>query len=95
MQYYLYDPDTKRFAGAIDAELQPESSTTVSPFGDQGAPIGTWFDTDKQAWQAPKVEPTSDQKLMMALSQNVTTLQSMVMMQNQQLAQLMIAKEGK
>lgn len=34
-------------------------------------------------------KPTKNQQLFMNLSQNVATLQSMVMMQNQQLAQLM------
>lgn len=94
MKRYLYDVETKRFTGIVDSDEPLENSTEISPFDADGqAKIGTWFDTDKQAWQAPKVEANSDQKLMMALSQNVTTLQSMVMMQNQQLAQLMAAKE--
>ena len=39
-------------------------------------------------------KPTQDQQLFMNLSQNVATLQSMIMAQNQQIAQLMV-KEAK
>lgn len=42
----------------------------------------------------PDVKPSESQKLLMSLSQNVATLQSMIMAQNQQMAQLM-AKEAK
>lgn len=47
--------------------------------------------------QAPKLTttPSANQQMMMQLSQSVATLQSMVMLQNQQLAQLMTAKEEK
>lgn len=42
----------------------------------------------------PDVKPSESQKLLMSLSQNVATLQSMIMAQNQQIAQLM-TKEAK
>lgn len=42
----------------------------------------------------PDVKPSESQKLLMSLSQNVVTLQSMIMAQNQQIAQLM-TKEAK
>ena len=42
----------------------------------------------------PDVKPSESQKLLMSLSQNVATLQSMIMAQNQQMAQLM-AKAAK
>lgn len=95
MLLYLYDVETKRFTGMIDSDKKLENSTEISPFGTDGqAKIGTWFDVDSQTWKAPIAEPTQDQQLFMNLSQNVTTLQSMIMLQNQQIAQLM-AKEAK
>ena len=42
----------------------------------------------------PDIKPSESQKLLMSLSQNVATLQSMIMAQNQQMAQLM-TKEAK
>ena len=42
----------------------------------------------------PDVKPSESQKMLMSLSQNVVTLQSMIMAQNQQIAQLM-TKEAK
>ena len=75
--------------------MYTQNSTEISPFDADGqARIGTWFDVDSQTWKAPTTEPTQDQKLFMHLSQNVATLQSMIMAQNQQMAQLM-AKEAK
>ena len=95
MKRYLYDAETKRFTGTVDSDELLENSTEISPFDADGqARIGTWFDVDSQTWKAPTTEPTQDQKLFMNLSQNVATLQSMIMAQNQQLAQLM-TKEAK
>lgn len=95
MKRYLYDTETKRFTGIVDSDEPLENSTEISPFDADGqARIGTWFDVDSQTWKAPIAEPTQDQKLFMNLSQNVATLQSMIMAQNQQMAQLM-AKEAK
>lgn len=95
MLLYLYNADDKRFAGVVDSDKKLENSTEISPFnGDGQAKIGTWFDVDSQTWKAPVTEPTQDQQLFMNLSQNVATLQSMVMMQNQQIAQL-VTKEAK
>lgn len=42
----------------------------------------------------PEVTPSDNQKLLMNLSQSITMLQSMIMAQNQQMAQLM-TKEAK
>ncbi|OTF89029.1 hypothetical protein A8C46_08500 [Ligilactobacillus salivarius] len=92
MKRYLYDAETKRFTGTVDSDSDEtlENSTEISPFDADGqARIGTWFDVDSQTWKVPTTESTQDQRLFMNLSQNVATLQSMVMMQNQQLAQLM------
>lgn len=95
MLLYLYNADNKRFAGVVDSDKKLENSTEISPFDANGqAKIGTWFDVDSQTWKAPTVEPTQDQQLFMNLSQNVATLQSMIMAQNQQISQLM-AKEAK
>ena len=44
--------------------------------------------------ETSNITPSQNQKLFMNLSQNVATLQSMIMTQNQQIAQLM-AKEAK
>ncbi len=96
MKRYLYDVETKRFTGTVDSDETLENSTEISPFNADGqAKIGTWFDVDNQVWKAPTVEPTQDQQLFMNLSQNVATLQSMIMTQNQQLAQLMTKEEAK
>ena len=43
--------------------------------------------------ETSNITPSQNQKLFMSLSQNVATLQSMIMAQNQQIAQL-IAKEA-
>lgn len=95
MKRYLYDVETKRFTGTVDSDEPLENSTEISPFDADGqARIGTWFDVDSQTWKAPIAEPTQDQQMFMNLSQNVATLQSMIMAQNQQIAQLM-AKEAK
>ena len=95
MKRYLYDIETKRFTGIVDSDEPLENSTEISPFDADGqARIGTWFDVDSQTWKAPIAEPTQDQQMFMNLSQNVATLQSMIMAQNQQIAQLM-AKEAK
>ena len=94
MKRYLYDTETKCFTGTVDSDEPLENSTEISPFDVDGqAKIGTWFDVDNQVWKSPVTEPTQNQKLFMNLSQNVATLQSMIMAQNQQMAQLM-AKEA-
>lgn len=54
---------------------------------------GHWVATSRDNWLAERPQSNS-QKMMMQLSQSITTLQSMVMAQNQQLAQL-TAKEEK
>lgn len=95
MKRYLYDIETKHFTGIVDTDEPLDNSTEISPFDADGqARIGTWFDVDSQTWKAPIAEPTQDQQMFMNLSQNVATLQSMIMAQNQQIAQLM-TKEAK
>ncbi|ETA75103.1 hypothetical protein [Ligilactobacillus equi] len=86
MEFYLYDKETKKFEGIIESDEQPKESTIVSPFGEHGAPIGVWFDEEKEIWQPPKISPTGEQQIIMTLAKNISTLQTMIMVQNQQLA---------
>lgn len=51
--YFLYDPE-KYFAGSIEADAQPENSTTVEPELQEGY----WFKFDGIAWVSEKI-PTA------------------------------------
>lgn len=51
--YFLYDPE-KYFAGSIEADAQPENSTTVEPELQEGY----WFKFDGTAWVPEKI-PTA------------------------------------
>lgn len=64
MKYYFYNQQDKLFSGFVESDTQPENSTTVSPFDRNGSvKIGTWFDTDKNAWQEPATKSTVQQEL--------------------------------
>ena len=105
---YEYDMQTKELIKSqvvsSDHELKANETTIAPDYANTFAPYiwkGDHWSGQTQAEFAtakgtgtPQM-PSASQKMMMQMSQNVATLQSMVMLQNQQLAQLMTAKEGK
>lgn len=81
--YYLYDPTTKVFAGAVSAVTQPENATTVA------VPDGLYQPTfDGQTWQGitadeyakqseqpPAPVPTTEQESLTALAKQLADQQ--------------------
>lgn len=94
--YYLYDPDTKIFAGAVSAMEQPENATTVvvpdglyQPTFDGQAWIGITADEYvKQSEQPPMPVPTSEQQTLMQQTADIMQLRQLVMAQASQIATL-------
>ena len=81
---------------ANETTIAPDYANTFAPYiweGDHWAGQTQAEFARAKGTGTPQM-PSASQQMMMQLSQNVTTLQSMVMLQNQQLAQL-TAKEGK
>ncbi|MCM8653238.1 MULTISPECIES: hypothetical protein [Lactiplantibacillus] len=92
--YYLYDPETKIFAGAVSAMTQPENATTVA------VPDGLYQPTfDGQAWtgisadeyakqseQPPAPAPTTEQQTLMQQAADIMQLRQLVMAQASQIA---------
>lgn len=92
--YYLYDPDTKVFAGAVSAMAQPENATTVAvpdglyqPTFDGQAWTGITADEyAKQSEQPPMPVPTSEQQTLMQQAADIMQLRQLVMAQASQIA---------
>ena len=89
--------------GDLDNSIEVDDSIIPDDFMDNFKPNYYLYDNNiisintnykEPALVVPDVKPSESQKLLMSLSQNVATLQSMIMAQNQQMAQLM-AKEAK
>ncbi|WP_430491015.1 hypothetical protein [Lactiplantibacillus pentosus] len=92
--YYLYDPETKIFAGAVSAMAQPDNATTVA------VPDGLYQPTfDGQAWtgisadeyakqseQPPAPAPTIEQQTLMQQATDIMQLRQLVMAQASQIA---------
>ncbi|WP_372486949.1 hypothetical protein [Lactiplantibacillus plantarum] len=92
--YYLYDPETKIFAGAVSAMVQPDNATTVA------VPDGLYQPTfDGQAWtgisadeyakqseQPPAPAPTIEQQTLMQQATDIMQLRQLVMAQASQIA---------
>ncbi|ATL77918.1 hypothetical protein [Lactiplantibacillus plantarum] len=92
--YYLYDPETKIFAGAVSAMVQPDNATTVA------VPDGLYQPTfDGQAWtgisadeyakqseQPPAPAPTIEQQTLMQQAADIMQLRQLVMAQASQIA---------
>lgn len=85
--YYLYDPDTKVFAGAVSAMLQPENATNVAvpdglyqpTFDGQGWTGITADEYAKQSEQPPVPEPTSEQESLTAMAQQIAAQQQHIL----------------
>ena len=89
--------------GDLDNSIEVDDSIIPDDFMENFKPNYYLYDNNiisintnykEPALVVPDVKPSESQKLLMSLSQNVATLQSMIMAQNQQMAQLM-AKEAK
>lgn len=92
--YYLYDPETKIFAGAVSAMVQPDNATTVA------VPDGLYQPTfDGQAWtgisadeyakqseQPPAPAPTAEQQTLMQQEADIMQLRQLVMAQASRIA---------
>lgn len=103
---YEFDPQKKNLIGSqvvnSNRKLKDNETIVAPDFQNTFAPytwMGDHWSGQTQAEFAkakgtgtPQM-PSASQEMMMQLSQNVTTLQSMVMAQNQQLAQLMVKEE--
>lgn len=104
---YEYNLQTKELIRSQvvsgDRELEANETTIAPDYANTFAPYiweGDHWSGQTQAefaiakgTETPQM-PSANQQMMMQLSQNVATLQSMVMLQDQQLARLM-AKEEK
>lgn len=92
--YYLYDPETKIFAGAVSAVTQPENATTVAvpdglyqPTFDGQAWTGITADEyAKQSEQPPAPVPTAEQQTLMQQATDIMQLRQLVMAQASQIA---------
>lgn len=94
--YYLYDPETKIFAGAVSAMVQPDNATTVAvpdglyqPIFDGQAWTGISADEyAKQSEQPPAPAPTIEQQTLMQQAADIMQLRQLVMAQASQMATL-------
>lgn len=94
--YYLYDPDTKVFAGALSATEQPDNATSVPvpdglyqpTFDGQGWTGITADEYAKQSEQPPMLAPTSEQQTLMQQAADIMQLRQLVMAQASKIANL-------
>ena len=79
MKYYVYDATTKAYVDTVEADTQPDNSTTISPFtinnGVEVAPIGVSFING--AWAKPS-SVTAEQRMIAKLGADVAQSQQMI-----------------